>query len=43
LRPGFAIDEPLDALGTGLKLPPSAEANREKIEKQLPPIHVASH
>jgi glyoxalase family protein len=42
MRPGFAIDEPVGALGTSLKLPPAAEPNRATIEKQLPAIHVAA-
>jgi len=36
--PGFAIDEPVDALGSSLKLPPWFEARRELIEGRLPPI-----
>jgi glyoxalase family protein len=36
--PGFAIDEPLDALGQSLKLPPWEEANRSTIAAALPPI-----
>jgi glyoxalase family protein len=38
--PGFAIDEPLDALGQSLKLPPWEEANRGTIAAALPPIVV---
>lgn len=34
--PGFAIDEPRDALGTSLKLPPFYEKDRERIEAALP-------
>ena len=41
MRPGFAIDETVDALGTALKLPPAAEPNRATIEAQLPAIHVS--
>ena len=37
--PGFTVDEPLDALGTSLKLPPQYEARREEIEQKLAPIH----
>ncbi len=37
-RPGFAIDEPLDELGRGLKLPPWEEPNRAEIEAALPSI-----
>jgi glyoxalase family protein len=40
LPPGFEIDEPLQDLGTSLKLPPWEEQNRMLIEKVLPPIHV---
>jgi glyoxalase family protein len=36
--PGFAIDEPLDALGQSLKLPPWEEANRSTIAAALQPI-----
>jgi len=36
--PGFAIDEPLDQLGTHLKLPGQYEPMREKIENSLPTI-----
>jgi glyoxalase family protein len=38
LPPGFAIDEDLSALGTGLKLPPWEESERRTIEQVLPPI-----
>ena len=38
LPPGFLIDEPLDALGRGLKLPPWEEPNRADIEAGLPRI-----
>ena len=34
--PGFAIDEPMESLGTMLKLPPQYEANRAALEKTLP-------
>src|SRR5262249_7532829 len=37
LAPGFTVDEPLDALGSALKLPPWEEPNREAIESGLPP------
>lgn len=36
--PGFAVDEPLSALGTALKLPPWEEARRAAIESLLPPV-----
>lgn len=37
-NPGFTTDEPLDALGTGLKLPKQYEPLRAKIEKALPQL-----
>ncbi|MEO8619758.1 MAG: ring-cleaving dioxygenase [bacterium] len=39
LAPGFAVDEPLEQLGHGLKLPPWEESKRKEIEDALPPIH----
>ena len=36
--PGFAVDEPLESLGTTLKLPPQYEARRAAIEAALPPL-----
>jgi glyoxalase family protein len=36
--PGFAIDEPQNALGESLVLPPFLEAHRPQIEKVLPPL-----
>jgi glyoxalase family protein len=36
--PGFAIDEPVDALGEALKLPPWLESSRSAIEQSLPPL-----
>ena len=36
--PGFAIDEPLDQLGTKLGLPPHLEIHRAEIEAALPPL-----
>ncbi len=36
--PGFAIDEPLEKLGSGLMLPPWLERQRSKIEVVLPAI-----
>jgi glyoxalase family protein len=36
--PGFAIDEPVDALGTALKLPAWLESRRAEIERRLPPL-----
>jgi glyoxalase family protein len=38
--PGFLIDEPPDALGETLKLPPIYESKRNEIERVLPPIHI---
>ncbi len=35
-NPGFTRDEPLDTLGTSLKLPKQYEASRNEIEKILP-------
>jgi glyoxalase family protein len=43
--PGMTFDEPLSALGTGLKLPPWYEAQRAQLERILPPLRLpeASH
>jgi glyoxalase family protein len=38
LPPGFLVDEGLDSLGTGLKLPPWEEPNRAAIEQGLAPV-----
>ena len=38
--PGFAIDEPADALGQTLQLPPQYEPMRGRIERRLPEITV---
>lgn len=38
--PGFLIDEPPDALGETLKLPPIYESKRNEIERVLPAIHL---
>jgi glyoxalase family protein len=38
VAPGFAVDEPVEELGRGLKLPPWEEANRAAIEDALPPV-----
>jgi glyoxalase family protein len=35
VQPGFTVDEPLDALGRALKLPPWEEPNRREIEQGL--------
>ena len=37
-NPGFAIDEPVNELGTHLKLPAQYEGDRETIEKHLPKL-----
>jgi glyoxalase family protein len=36
--PGFAVDEPLEALGESLALPPFLEPRRASIEAGLKPI-----
>ena len=36
--PGFTVDEPLEALGTSLKLPPQHEPHRAEIELALPAL-----
>lgn len=36
--PGFAIDEPVERLGEGLKLPPWLESRRPTIERTLVPL-----
>jgi glyoxalase family protein len=38
--PGFAVDEPADALGRSLKLPPQYEPRRERIEAALDPLRL---
>jgi glyoxalase family protein len=38
--PGFSIDEPVEQLGTHLKLPAWLEPRRSQIEKVLLPIHL---
>lgn len=40
--PGFDVDEPMDALGQSLKLPPQYEHRREEIAARLPELHAAS-
>lgn len=37
-NPGFAIDEPVDALGSGLRLPKQYEGSRAEIERILPKL-----
>lgn len=39
-NPGFTVDEPLDKLGTSLRLPKQYEAMRAEIEKGLPVLAV---
>ncbi|MEO6192226.1 MAG: ring-cleaving dioxygenase [Thermoanaerobaculia bacterium] len=36
--PGFTWDEPVESLGSGLKLPPWLEESRSRIEAALPPV-----
>ncbi len=38
--PGFTVDEPLETLGTSLKLPPWLEESRAELERTLTPVHV---
>ncbi len=38
--PGFTWDEPLEQLGSGLKLPPWLEPQRSRLEGILAPLHV---
>ncbi|HMQ33397.1 MAG TPA: VOC family protein [Chloroflexaceae bacterium] len=40
LGPGFAVDEPTEALGSSLKLPPWLEQNRADIKGALRPLRV---
>ena len=40
--PGFTADEPVETLGSELKLPPWLESERQAIEGILPPIEVAA-
>lgn len=37
-EPGFAVDEPVEALGSALKLPSQHEPRRDAIEAALPPL-----
>jgi glyoxalase family protein len=37
--PGFAVDESLEELGSGLQLPPWLEDQRPVIESRLAPLH----
>ena len=36
--PGFTVDEPVEALGSGLQLPPWEEGSRPRLEHNLPAI-----
>lgn len=38
--PGFAIDEPVEQLGTHLQLPSWLESQRPNLEQTLPPLHL---
>lgn len=38
--PGFAVDEPVDELGSRLILPPWLESARSEIEQALPPVRL---
>ena len=38
--PGFAVDEPVEELGTNLKLPPQYESHRTQLEQTLTPIEL---
>lgn len=38
--PGFTLDEPLDRLGSSLKLPPWLESRRDLLERMLPPLRL---
>ncbi|MEJ7683071.1 MAG: hypothetical protein WKG06_35490 [Segetibacter sp.] len=37
-NPGFTIDEPVEQLGSSLKLPEQYEGSRAKIEQKLPSL-----
>ena len=39
-QPGFTVDEPPEALGSALQLPPQYEGRREQLNFNLPPIVV---
>jgi len=39
-RPGFTVDEPVEALGSALQLPPQYEDRRENLRFNLPPLEV---
>jgi glyoxalase family protein len=39
-QPRFAVDDPADALGTTLKLPPQYELYRKQLEQSLPSLRL---
>jgi len=39
-EPGFAVDEPVEALGEKLMLPPWLEPHREQLQASLQPFEV---
>ncbi|RYG60529.1 MAG: ring-cleaving dioxygenase [Alphaproteobacteria bacterium] len=43
VEPGFAIDEPLDELGTNLKLPPQYEEHRAELARHLQPLPMVNY
>jgi len=42
-KPGFSVDEPLEKLGSSLRLPPQYEPHREEITRMLPPVRLPAH
>ncbi|MBX5478321.1 MAG: ring-cleaving dioxygenase [Pyrinomonas methylaliphatogenes] len=38
--PGFTVDEPLERLGSELRLPPWLESARDELERALPPLRL---
>jgi glyoxalase family protein len=38
--PGFLVDEPVEELGTNLKLPPQYESRRGRLERSLIPLEL---
>jgi glyoxalase family protein len=40
--PGFAVDEPVDALGRHLQLPKFLESRRQEIEGELPDLETSA-
>lgn len=39
-EPGFAVDEPLESLGSSLRLPPQFESRRAEVETRLAPLRL---